>query len=137
VPLAGIFTRGDAIGYLWEQSGSPEWELSDFEDVPEDHRWAVAIGWAQDMGIALPDEDGNFRPDEPVLRSVEDLEIDPEGELQEFLNRYAVYAGIELEDGELFIELAGAADDVIMGEEAQVIFNDFFAKLELALAQAA
>ncbi|MDE6261155.1 MAG: hypothetical protein K2M42_09905, partial [Oscillospiraceae bacterium] len=58
VPLAGIFTRADAIGYLWEQSGSPEWELSDFEDVPEDHQWAVAIGWAQDMGIALPDQDG-------------------------------------------------------------------------------
>ncbi|MBD5098773.1 MAG: S-layer homology domain-containing protein [Clostridiales bacterium] len=137
VPLSGIFTRADAIGYLWEQSGSPEWELSDFEDVPEDHYWAVAIGWAQDMGIALPDEDGNFRPDEPVLRSVEDLEIDPEGELQEFLNRYAVYAGIELDEGELFIELAGDPDDIIMAEEAQVIFDDFFAKLELALAQAA
>ncbi len=137
VPLAGIFTRADAIGYLWEQSGSPEWELSDFEDVPEDHYWAVAIGWAQDMGIALPDEDGNFRPDDLVLRSVEDLEIDPEGELQEFLNRYAVYAGIELDEGELFIKLAGSPDDVIMGEEAQVIFDDFFAKLEAALAQTA
>ena len=137
VPLAGLFTRADAIGYLWEQTGSPEWELSDFEDVPENHRWAMAIGWAQDMGIALPDEDGNFRPDDPVLRSVEDLEIDPEGELQEFLNRYAVYAGIELDEGELFIELAGDPDDIIMAEEAQVIFDDFFAKLELALAQAA
>ncbi|MDE6259736.1 MAG: S-layer homology domain-containing protein [Oscillospiraceae bacterium] len=133
VPLAGIFTRADAIGYLWEQSGSPEWELSDFEDVPEDHYWAVAIGWAQDMGIAVADEDGNFRPDDLVLRSTEDIE----GELQEFLNRYAVYAGIELDEGELFIELAGSPDDVIMGEEAQVIFDDFFAKLEAALAQAA
>ena len=137
VPLAGIFTRADAIGYLWERTGSPEWELSDFPDVPEDHYWAVAIGWAQDMGIALPDEDGNFRPDDPVLRSVEDLEIDPEGELQEFLNRYAVFAGIELEDGELFIELAGSPDDIIMREEAEIIFNDFFAKLAAALAQAA
>ena len=89
------------------------------------------------MGIAVADEDGNFRPDDLVLRSVEDLEIDPEGELQEFLNRYAVYAGIELEPGELFIELDGAWDDIIMGEEAQVIFDNFFAKLELALAQAA
>ena len=137
VPLAGIFTRADAIGYLWERTGSPEWELSDFPDVPEDHYWAVAIGWAQDMGIALPDEDGNFRPDDPVLRSVEDLEIDPEGELQEFLNRYAVFAGIELEDGELFIELAGNPYDIIMREEAEIIFNDFFAKLAAALAQAA
>ena len=137
VPLAGIFTRADAIGYLWEQSGKPEAELSTFADVPEDHYWAVAIGWAQDMGIALPDQDGNFRPDDLVLRSVESLEISPEGELQEFLNRYAVFAGIKLDEGELFIELAGAWDDVIMGEEAQVIFNDFFAKLAAALAQAA
>ena len=137
VPLAGLFTRADAIGYLWEKSGSPEWELSDFEDVPEDHHWAVAIGWAQDMGIALADEDGNFRPDDLVLRSVESLEISPEGELQEFLNRYAVYAGIELDDGELFIELDGSWAEVIMGEEAQEIFDDFFARLELALEQAA
>ena len=137
VPLAGLFTRADAIGYLWEQSGSPEWELSDFADVPEDHQWAVAIGWAQDMGIAVADLDGNFRPDDLVLRSVEDIELSPEGELQEFLNRYAVYAGIELEPGGLFIELDGAWDDIIMGEEAQVIFDNFFAKLELALTQAA
>ena len=137
IPLAGIFTRGDAIGYLWRQAGEPEAELSDFEDVPEDHEWAVAIGWAQDMGIARADEEGNFRPDDLVLRSVESLEISPEGELQEFLNWYAAYAGVELDEGELFIQLAGAWDDVIMGEEAQVIFDDFFAKLEAALSQAA
>lgn len=137
VPLAGLFTRGDAIGYLWEQAGEPEAELSTFEDVPEDHQWAVAIGWAQDMGIARADEEGNFRPDDLVLRGVEDLEIDPEGELQEFLNWYAQYAGVELDEGELFIELEGALDDVIMGEDAQVIFDEFFAKLELALAEQA
>ena len=129
-PLAGLFTRADAIGYLWEQTGSPEAELSDFADVPEDHYWAVAIGWAQDMGIALPDEDGNFRPDDLVLRTSDE----PEGELQEFLNRYAAFASVELEDGELFIELDGEAEDFIMGEEAQVIFDEFFAKLEAALA---
>lgn len=133
VPLAGIFTRADAIGYLWEHTGSPEAELSDFPDVPEDHYWAVAIGWAQDMGIALPDEEGNFRPDDLVLLTSDE----PEGELQEFLNRYAVFAGIELEDGELFIELEADADGIIMGEEAQVIFDEFFAKLEAALAKAA
>ena len=121
------------FGYLWEQSGSPEWELSDFEDVPEDHQWAVAIGWAQDIGIAVADEDGNFRPDDLVLRSTEDIE----GELQEFLNRYAVFAGVKLDADELFIELEGAPDDVIMGEEAQAIFDEFFARLELALEQAA
>ncbi len=82
------------------------------------------------MGIALPDEEGNFRPDDLVLRTSDE----PEGELQEFLNRYAVFAGVELEDGELFIELDGEAEDFIMGEEAQVIFDEFFAKLEAALA---
>ena len=63
--------------------------------------------------------------------------LSPEGELQEFLNWYAEYAGVELDEGELFIRLEGAWDDVIMGEEAQVIFDDFFAKLEAALSQAA
>lgn len=133
-PLAGLFTRADAIGYLWEQSGKPEAELSTFEDVPEDHEWAVAIGWAQDMGIAAADEDGNFRPDDLVERWTEDLELEPEGELQEFLNRYALFAGVELDADELFIELGGEADDVVMGEDAQAIFNEFFAKLEAALA---
>ena len=132
VPLAGPFTRADAIGYLWEQTGSPDAELSDFPDVPEDHYWAVAIGWAQDMGIALPDEEGNFRPDDPVLRS----SSEPEGELQQFLNRYAVFAGAA-EQGETFIQLTGAWDDIIMGEEAQVIFDEFFAKLEAALTRKA
>ena len=137
VPLAGLLTRADVIGYLWVHSGSPNAELSDFPDVPEDHEWAVAIGWAQDMGIAVADVDGNFRPDDLVLRSVEDIELSPEGELEQFLNRYAVYAGIKLKEGELFIALEGEWDDIIMGEEAQVIFDDFFARLELALAQAA
>ena len=90
-----------------------------------------------DPAVPLAGLDGNFRPDDLVLRSVESLEVSPEGELQEFLNRYAVYAGIELDEGELFIELEGQWDDVIMGEDAQAIFDDFFAKLEAALSQAA
>ncbi len=137
VPLAGLFTRADAIGYLWEQSGSPEAELSTFEDVPEDHEWAVAIGWAQDMGIAVADQEGNFRPDDLVLRWVEDLEAEPEGEFEEFLNRYAVFAGIELDAGELFVELGGEPTDIVMGEDAQAIFDSFFAKLEEALEELA
>jgi len=132
VPLAGLFTRADAIGYLWEKAGKPEAGLPGFVDVPEDHPWAVAIGWAQDMGIAVAGEDGSFRPDDLVLRSTENVE----GELQEFLNRYAVFAGTEPDAGEPFIELDGAPDDIIMGEDAQVIFDDFFARLEAALAAA-
>ena len=128
-PLAGLLTRADAIGYLWEQTGSPEADLSDFADVPEDHYWAAAIGWAQDKGIALPDEEGNFRPDDLVLRTSDE----PEGELQEFLNRYAVFAGIALEEGERFITLEGEAGDILMGEEAQAIFDQFFAELDAAL----
>lgn len=131
VPLAGLLTRADAIGYLWEQAGSPDAELSDFADVPEDHEWAVAIGWAQEMGIAVADEEGNFLPDDLLLRSSDE----PEGEFQEFLNRYAVFAGIELDDGELFIELDGDPDDIVMGEDAQVVFDGFFARLETALAR--
>ena len=137
VPLAGLFTRADAIGYLWQQSGEPEAELSTFEDVPEDHVWAVAIGWAQDMGIAVADQEGNFRPDALVLRWVEDHEAEPEGELEEFLNRYAAFAGIELDADELFVELGGEPTDIVMGEDAQVIFDSFFAKLEEALEEQA
>lgn len=137
VPLAGLFTRADAIGYLWQQSGEPEAELSTFEDVPEDHVWAVAIGWAQDMGIAVADQEGNFRPDDLVLRWVEDHEAEPEGELEEFLNRYAAFAGIELDADELFVELGGEPTDIVMGEDAQVIFDSFFAKLEEALEEQA
>ncbi len=137
VPLAGLFTRADAIGYLWQQSGEPEAELSTFEDVPEDHVWAVAIGWAQDMGIEVADQEGNFRPDDLVLRWVEDHEAEPEGELEEFLNRYAAFAGIELDADELFVELGGEPTDIVMGEDAQVIFDSFFAKLEEALEEQA
>lgn len=95
--------------------------------------WAVAIGWAQDMGIAVADQEGNFRPDDLVLRWVEDHEVEPEGELEEFLNRYAEFAGIELDADELFVELGGEPTDIVMGEDAQVIFDSFFAKLEEAL----
>lgn len=126
VPLAGIFTRGDAIGYLWEQTGSPAAELSSFVDVPEEHQWAVAIGWAEANGIAYGNEDNEFRPDELVLR----------GELEEFLNFYARFAGA-VDEGGSFITLDGEPDDVIFGEEAQEIFDDFFARLALALEQAA
>jgi hypothetical protein len=137
VPLAGLFTRADAIGYLWEQAGRPEAELSTFEDVPADHVWAEAIGWAQDVGIAVADQEGNFRPDDLVLRWVEDHEAEPEGELEEFLNRCAEFAGIELDAGELFVELGGEPTDIVMGEDAQVIFDSFFAKLEEALEELA
>ncbi len=137
VPLAGLFTRADAIGYLWEQAGKPEAELSTFEDVPADHVWAEAIGWAQDVGIAVADQEGNFRPDDLVLRWVEDHEAEPEGELEEFLNRYAAFAGIELDAGELFVELGGEPTDIVMGEDAQAIFDSFFAKLEEALEELA
>ena len=133
--LTGSFTRADAIGYLWQQSGSPEWELSDFPDVPQEHRWAVAIGWAQDQGIALPGLDGNFRPDDLILRSVKSLEVSPEGELQEFLDRYAMYEGIKLNEGEHFYALEGAFNDVITGEDAMVIFNELFTRLEAALSK--
>lgn len=48
-----------------------------------------------------------------------------------------MFAGIELDGTELFIERPGPWNDVIMGEDAQAIFDSFFANLEGALAQAA
>lgn len=42
-------------------------------------------------------------------------------------------AGAQPEKG-LFIELGGGADEVVMGGDAQAIFDEFFAKLGAALA---
>ena len=67
--------------------------------------------------------EGSFRPDDLVLRSG----------LQELLNRYAAFAGLEQGADKLFIE----PDNVIMGEDAQIIFDDFFARLKAALADVA
>lgn len=67
VPLAaGPVTRAQFVDYLWRHEGSPEGADCTFADVPADHEYVLALGWAQANGIAMADADGNFQPDELV-----------------------------------------------------------------------
>lgn len=67
VPLAaGPVTRAQFVDYLWRHEGSPEAAAPTFPDVPADHEFAPAIGWAQAAGLVSGYEDGTFQPDELV-----------------------------------------------------------------------
>lgn len=67
VPLAaGPVTRAQFIDYLWRHEGSPEADAPTFTDVPADHEFAPAIGWAQANALVSGYEDGTFQPDELV-----------------------------------------------------------------------
>ena len=67
VPLAaGPVTRAQFVDYLWRHEGSPEADAPTFPDVPADHEFAQAIGWAQAAGLVSGYEDGTFQPDELV-----------------------------------------------------------------------
>ena len=102
VPLAGVATRGEFLNYLYEHEGAPETELSTFADVPADHPYAKAIGWAQAKGLVVGYGDGNFGPDDPVNYSA----------VRIILTKYAAYLNIEMP------ELATLA-----GEDNSPVFN--------------
>ena len=102
VPLTGVATRGEFLNYLYEHEGAPETELSTFADVPADHPYAKAIGWAQAKGLVVGYGDGNFGPDDPVNYSA----------VRIILTKYAAYLNIEMP------ELATLA-----GEDNSPVFN--------------
>lgn len=131
VPLAGLpfdlgpadeLTRGKLMAILYWYEGQPEAQLSSFEDVPADHEFALAIGWAEANGIALGYTDTEFGPDDPVLR--EHMEL--------FLARYARYLGVY----DMVVELEGEPKDIILWLEAEEILNEFFASLPAEAAAA-
>ena len=67
VPLAaGPVTRAQFVDYLWRHESQPEADAPAFDDVPADHEFAPAIGWAQANGLVDGDENGLFHPDELV-----------------------------------------------------------------------
>ena len=67
VPLAaGPVTRAQFVDYLWRHESQPEADAPTFADVPADHEFAPAIGWAQANGLVDGDENGLFHPDELV-----------------------------------------------------------------------
>lgn len=108
VPLAGLMTRAEFVNYLYVQAGAPEAQASTFTDVPEDHEYAAAIGWAQANGIAKGITEDEFAPDEIV--SVEQAEL--------FLLRYAQFKGVEMPElaalaGKDPLEILDNADEVL------------------------
>lgn len=67
IPLAaGPVTRAQFVDYLWRHEGEPEAPASTFTDVPADHEYAPAIGWAQSIGLVSGNGNGEFEPDELV-----------------------------------------------------------------------
>ncbi|WP_304433042.1 hypothetical protein [Acutalibacter muris] len=104
VPLAaGPVTRGEFLDYLWRHEGEPAAAAPDFTDVPGDHEYAPAIGWAQSIGILERVAPGDsFDPDELVtVAAVRDILIE-----------FAEYAGMEMP------ELA-----TLMGEDDEAVLN--------------
>ena len=84
VPLsAGPVTRAQFVDYLWRHEGEPEADVPTFTDVPADHEYAPAIGWAQSIGII---EGQEFQPDELVTG----------GDVRTILTRFADYAGMTM-----------------------------------------
>ena len=75
VPLAaGPVTRAQFVDFLWRHEGSPEADAPTFTDVPADHEFAPAIGWAQANSLVTGDENGAFQPDELVtVQAVRDI----------------------------------------------------------------
>lgn len=112
VPLALMPTRGELMNYLYVRAGSPAAQAPTFTDVPADHAFAAAIGWAQQSGIAAAYEDGTFDPDNFVIAA--DLTV--------FLTRYADFAGMTMP---ALRAMAGLEDDAIV-ENADEILAEFF-----------
>ena len=62
-PVAGV-SRQATAALLWRLEGSPAGPFPDpgYPDVPADHPFATAIGWATDAGLVGGYGDGTFRP---------------------------------------------------------------------------
>ncbi len=123
VPLAGLpvelaaeepLTRGQLMAILHWMDSEPAAQLATFMDVAADHDFALAIGWAQENGIAVGVSATEFAPDQVVTR----------GQLINFLNRYAKYVG-----SDLVLEVEGNANETLTWAMAEEIINDFFARL--------
>ena len=89
VPLAaGPVTRAEFIDYLWRYEGKPDNNrVCTFADVAADHEYVLALAWAEQNGIAVADEDGNFQPDELVTVAA----------VREFLGNFARVFGMNVD----------------------------------------
>ena len=77
-------TRAELATVLWRLEGEPETAGSPgFSDVTPDAWYAPALAWASAEKLALGDETGTFRPNDPCTRE----------ELAAMLYRYVQYRG--------------------------------------------
>lgn len=129
VPLAGLVTRAEFLNYLYERMGKPETALSTFTDVPEDHEYALAIGWGQASGLVAGYGDGTFRPDELVI--VADVRI--------ILGNYARVFGANAVAAADLKTLTGENDEIVMnsGEVLAEFFGEEYVSAEAEDAETA
>ena len=68
---AGVVTRVQMMAFLARalgEEGDPAVTTSRFSDVPDDARYLGYVERLADLGVVEPDEDGTFRPYEPLTR---------------------------------------------------------------------
>lgn len=115
VPLAsGPVTRAQFIDYLWRHEGEPEGADCTFADVAEDHEYVLALGWAEENGIAAADADGNFQPDELVTVAA----------VREFLGNFARVFGTNAVAVADLTTLTGADDEAVLN--CDQVLAEFF-----------
>lgn len=85
-------TRGMVVTVLYRLEGAPEVAgPASFPDVGADTWYGGAVAWAQGADVAAGYGSGDFGPNDIVTRE----------QLAVFLQRYAVYKGMEIADGVL------------------------------------
>lgn len=125
VPLAsGPVTRAEFIDYLWRHEGEPEGGVCTFTDVPADHDYVLALGWAQANGIAVAYEDGSFEPDELVTVAA----------VRELLGNFAEVFGTNAVDVAELTTLTGDDDEAVLNcdEILAEFFGEEYAAGEIA-----
>lgn len=113
VPLAaGPVTRGEFIDYLWRHEDQPQAAAPTYVDVPADHEYASAIGWAQSIGILeRVVVENSLDPDELVTVSA----------VRDILIEFAEYAGMEMPE---LTTLMGEDDEAVLN--CDEILAEFF-----------
>ena len=115
VPLAaGPVTRAQFIDYLWRHEGEPEGADCTFADVPADHEYVLALGWAEANGIAAAYDDGTFQPDELVTVAA----------VREFLGNFASVFGTNAVAVADLTTLTGADDEAVLN--CDQVLAEFF-----------
>lgn len=123
IPLSsGPVTRAEFVDYLWRHEGSPAASLPTFVDVPADHEYAVAIGWAQANGLVTGNEEGAFEPDELVTVAA----------VRTILGNFARVFGTNVVAADDLTTLTGDEDEAVLNcdEVIAEFFGEEYATME-------